>query len=113
MYPDQLFREPPDNDILSRLLEQISYKNRSGGYIIDTNVYKKMLFNNLQVEFCNELAGFYHDSKQYYITRPFTYKSFATILRQICKANNIVIRTRVMYIESVYSTEYIVHLDCC
>ena len=110
MGQDQLFREPPDNDILLRLLEQISYKNRTGGYIIDTNVYKKMLFNNLYAEFCNELAEFYHESKQYYITRPFTYKSFATILRQICKANNIVIRSRVLYIESVYSTEYTIYL---
>ncbi len=105
-----LFRKPPDNDILLRLLEEISYKNRTGGYIIDTNVYKKMVFNNLQTGFCNELAEFYHESKQHYVTRPFTYKSFATILRQICKANNISIRSRVLYIESVYSTEYTIHL---
>jgi len=110
MGQDQLFRKPPDNDILLRLLEEISYKNRNGGYIIDTNVYKKMLFNNLNAGFCNELAEFYHESKQHYVTRPLTYKSFATILRQICKANNIAIRSRVLYIESVYSTEYTIHL---
>jgi hypothetical protein len=108
----QLFTSTPDRDILFSMLEQISYKNRNGdGYIVDVNAYKKMHFLNLHTTFCNELTEFYRESKRHYCALPFTYKSFSTILRQLCNECNIRMETRVLYIQSVYTTEYTIYLE--
>ena len=108
----QLFAKTPDRQILHRLLEHISHKNWSGdGYIVDVNVHKKMVFLNLQSGFCSELMECYRNSKHHYLTRPFTYKTFSTILRQLCNECKIRMETRVLYIQSVYSTEYTIYLD--
>lgn len=106
----QIFRNIPEPSILYKLLEQISYK-KNGGYIVDINVYKKLLFHNLHVDFLSELMDYYYVSKQFYLTRPFTYKVFSTILRQLCNGSNITIKSRVLYIESIYTTEYTIYLD--
>ena len=106
----QLFAKTPDRQILFRLLEQISYKNWSGdGYVVDVNAYKKMMFLDLHAGFCNELLEYYQSSKRHYLTRTFTYKAFSTILRQLCNECNIRMETRVLYIQSVYTTEYTIY----
>jgi hypothetical protein len=108
----QLFTSTPDRDILFSLLEQISYKNRNGnGYVVDVNAYKKMIFMNLHIDFCNEIIKFYRTSKQHYCDLPFTYKAFSTVLRQLCSKCCIRMETRVLYIQSVYTTEYTIYLE--
>jgi hypothetical protein len=106
---EQIFRKQIDLKILYDLFDNISV-SKNGLHAVDVNVYKKMVFHNMHVEFCDKLKEYYHKSKQFYATRPFTYKSFTTILRQICKYNNVDIVSKVRYVDSEYSNEYVIHL---
>ena len=102
---DQIFCRRLEVKILQDLLERISY-NKNGWYLIDQSAYKKMLFYKLQIDFCEKLKEYYHRSKHYYLDREFNYKTFTTILRQICKFNSIKISSHVRYINSTYTNEY-------
>ena len=46
---EQLFRKQFDKSILQDLLDKITYKT-NGTYLVDENVYKKMLFHGLEVD---------------------------------------------------------------
>jgi len=100
--PNQIFKKQVPNDILYNLFEKIALKTEDY-YIIDNNAYKKLLYFKLLEEFVESIIGFYHISKQYYVTRKFTYKSFSNIIRQICKYNNIQYTTEMKYNESMYN----------
>ena len=62
----QLFRKPIENSLLFDLLDQICIKTDKF-YVIDLNAYKKMLYYELNVEFCKSLLDYYHFSKQFYL----------------------------------------------
>jgi hypothetical protein len=98
-----------DIPTLCSFFDRISYV-KNGSYLIDYNAYKKMLFHNLQSVFCNWVKTYYHRSQHFYIDRELTYKSFTTIMRQVCKYNSIKITSHVRYIESVYYNEYTVFI---
>ena len=102
---EQIFCRKFDVTILHNLLEQISYNN-NGWYLIDHNAYKKIIFYNLHIDFFESLKEYYHKSKHYYLEREFNYKTFTTILRQVCKFNSIQINSNVRYINSKYINEY-------
>tara|TARA_B100000902_G_C26853524_1_gene689418 strand:+ start:46 stop:591 length:546 start_codon:yes stop_codon:yes gene_type:complete len=78
---------------------------------INAIIFTKISFNKLkyhkQLEpFCNQLRDFYHSSKQKYITNVNNYSKFITIIRQICKANNIIYINKCKYIKSKYEPVY-------
>jgi hypothetical protein len=106
----QIFCKHIDIQILYDLFERISYK-KNGCYLIDQNAYKKMLFYELQIDFVLRLKEYYHKSKHYYLEREINYKTFTTILRQICKFNSIQINSHVRYINSNYINEYIIFIQ--
>jgi len=106
---EQLFRKQFDTSILQELLEKITYKT-NGTYLVDENVYKKMLFHGLEVEFYNQLREYYHKSKHFYLDRELNYKTFTTVLRQLCKYNQIPFDSRIKYMKSVYKNEYVISL---
>jgi hypothetical protein len=95
--------------IMIQLLEKICIKTENA-YIIDINAYKKMLFFHLNEPFCQSLQEYYHESKQYYLTREFTYKSFTNIIRQICKSNEHAFYTKIEYNHSVYTILFFISL---
>jgi len=104
----QLFRKPLPNNIIFDLLDSICLKKEKH-YIIDINSFKKMVFHQLHVKFFETLKDYYHASKQFYITRDLTYNSFTNIIRQICKANNIMFSSNIRYSESNYNIEYYIY----
>ena len=106
---EQLFRKQFDKSILQDLLDKITYKT-NGTYLVDENVYKKMLFHGLEVEFYNQLRVYYHISKHFYLDRELNYKTFTTILRQLCKYNQIPFDSRIKYLKSVYKHEYTISM---
>ncbi len=106
---EQVFRKRVDLKILFDLLDRVSV-SKNGSHTLDYYVYKKIVFQNLHIEFCAYLKECYHRSKQFYATRQFTYKSFTTMLWQICKHNNVDIISRVRHVDSEYRNEYVVHL---
>ena len=105
---NQVFKENVPNEVLFDLLELISLKTDKY-YLIDHNAYKRMIFNNYNERFCNNLKIYYHYSKFFYIERKMTYKSFTNIIRQICKYNNIMFTSHMKYNESQYNIDYLIY----
>ena len=42
-------------------------------YLIDHNIYKKIMFHKYETEFLEEILPYYHLSKTFYVTRKFSY----------------------------------------
>lgn len=99
---NQIFKKHIPNEILYNFFNKIALKIENY-YIIDNNAYKKILYYELIDEFTDSIINYYHISKQYYVTRKFTYKSFTNLIRQICKFNNIHYSTEMKYNESMYN----------
>lgn len=107
---DQLFCKPMDMHELRAFLDKITHAT-NGSYLIGYHAFKKLVFHELHTEFRDLLRPYYHKSKQYYIERDLSYKSFITIIRQVCKYNGIQITSRVRYVESNYTNEYTVFME--
>ena len=75
-------------EIMYQLLEKICIIE-SNHYIININSYKVMLYHKYHEEFLRTIQPYYVNSRAYYVTDEFTYNRFITIIRQICKCNNI------------------------
>lgn len=108
MSNSQLFIKPVENKIVFDLLDKICQKNDKY-YVIDQNAFRKMLFHNYEKDFCDTLLNFYHISKQFYVTRKFSYKSFTNIIRQICKHNNILFNSNICYSDSRYTIVFYIY----
>jgi hypothetical protein len=106
----QLFRRQVPIQILIDLLDKICLKTDKY-YLIDANAFKVLLYNNYHEDFCKTMLEYYHSSKSYYVSREFTYKSFISIIRQICKSNNIMYRSEMKYERSQYNIDYFVYFD--
>ena len=104
----QIFKENVLKKTLFDLLEKICLKTDKY-YLVDNNAFKKMLFLGLNEGFLQEILPYYHSSKQFYVTRKFTYNSFTNILRQICKSNSIMFHSMIKYNESSYTIDYFVY----
>jgi hypothetical protein len=104
-----VFKETVPKEIMYTLLDKIAHHN-SINYIIDSSSYKKMKYENLHEQFLKDIVDYYHFSKRYYVERNFSYNSFMTILRQICKINNIQFFKNIKYNNSKHYIEYFVEL---
>jgi hypothetical protein len=103
----QIFKVLVPPDFLFELLDKICLKTDKY-YLIDNNAYRKMIFNNYHVDFCNKLKPYYHLGKRNYIDRKMTYNSFTTIIRQLCKGSNVMYTSQIKYNESKYNIDYFV-----
>jgi len=101
----QIFKEKVPLSILYNLLDQIALK-KDNYYLIDMNAYKKMMYNEQHIEFCNTLKTFYHQGKHFYLERKMTYNSFTTIIRQICKQEEVMFTSKINYNKSKYNIDY-------
>lgn len=104
----QIFKKPVPKELLFALLDKICLKTDKY-YLIDNNAYRKMMFYNLNNEFCESLTEYYHLGKRMYIERKSTYNSFITIIRQICKCCSIMYTSQIKYNESKYNIDYFVY----
>lgn len=104
----QVFKEIVPLETLFALLDKICNKGLDY-YIIDENVYKLMMHNDYNIVFLAEILPYYRTSKQYFVTREFTYSSFANLVRQICNSNNYEIVGTKQYNHSTYSIRYIIN----
>lgn len=106
----QIFKNSIPNNVFYSFLEKICLKTEKY-YLVDMNAFRKMLFYNYHVEFCETIKDYYHLSKQFYLERKMTYNSFTTILRQICKNNNIMFTSQIKYNESRYNIDYLIYFS--
>ena len=97
----QIFKQRAPLNILYNLLDLIALK-KDNYYTIDMNSYKKMIYNNYHIKFCEELKSYYHDGKQFYLERKITYTAFTTILRQLCKHGAVMFTSKINFKKTIF-----------
>ena len=108
---NQIFKTFVPINILYDFIEKIYVFNTESHFVINTSSFKKATFLNIIENFCENIKPFYHISKQYYVTRELSYNKLMTIIRQICKINNIPIISQIKYDKSKYSIQYYVYFN--
>ena len=98
------------NTFLQVYAELMIDKEKDQHYKINKAVFKKAIFHNAIVPFYASLKPSYHIGKQHYLERAITYGSFTSVLRQVCKANNVRYETAIIYDKSGYETEYRIYI---
>ncbi len=96
-------------EILYIFLDKVGIK-KDKYYLFDYNCFRVMIYHNYNEEFINSIIEYYKPCKQIYLTRPITYNSFITIIRQICKINNVEFKPKILYQHSIYNIEY--YISC-
>jgi hypothetical protein len=104
----QLFKNPVPTSDLFNFLDKNSIKT-SKYYLVNTLTFKKSKTTDALKDFYNTLMPYYYKSKQYYLTRDAKYNFFTTIIRQICKNNNIKHTSKINYNNAKYNIEYYVY----
>ena len=107
----QIIKKKIPINILINLFNKLNILHNNNYYIFDYNCYKKAIHNNLIVDFLNEIKEYYHKSKLFYLERKHTYTSLLTIIRHICKNNNIPYTSKIKYSNSNYSIIYYILLE--
>lgn len=99
-------------EILYKLLENNALKTNEY-YLIDETAYRKIIFTKEHEPFINDVHLCYYPAKRIYTTRELTYRTFITILRQICKYHSIQFEMRTKYshcnTEKIYFLYYKAH----
>ncbi len=106
----QIFKKQLPINILYDLLDKICIKNEKY-YIFDKISYKKGEYQKILEPFLQLLSEYYHASKQYYLIRKLSYNSFVTIIRQICRLNNINYISKILYSKSDYNIVYYIYYN--
>jgi len=101
----QIFKDRIPDSILFELLDKLCIKNNNY-YIFNFESFKKGLYNESIQQFIQFCTSFYYNSKKKYLEKKLTYNSFVTILRQICKHNNITYTSKLVYNKSNYNIDY-------
>lgn len=100
------------NNLLTDILDQIcSYDNKNKFYILNNESYKKGQMQNIITTFINNIKPYYNNSKLHYLERNITFKSFLTIIRQICKAQDILYNIKMNYVKSKYELIYSIYYE--
>jgi len=106
----QIFKNNVPNELLDELLNDICFKNEKY-YTFNVESFKKGVFKESIPKFLENCIQYYHLSKRKYLERKLTYRSFTTILRQICKANNITYTSQIKYDKSTYGIVYYIYFE--
>ena len=106
----QIFKKPFPSELLIELLNNCAFKSPKY-FLLNNAAYKKGLFNNSIQTFIDNCKEYYHVSKLNYLEKKLSYNSFITILRQICKYNNITYTSQIKYDKSLYDITYYIYAD--
>ena len=106
--PSQIFYESIPYNELFEFLEKYAFKT-DNFFLVSKDTFKKAKFNNDILEFCKKIKKYYCNCKKFYVTRPQSYKTFLTILRQICKINHLPFTSKIKYEKSTYKIIYYVY----
>lgn len=105
----QIFKHNVPNDFFFGFLQKVCHNrevNNINSIIFTKISFNKLKYHNLLEPFCEHLKNYYHISKYKYITNVNTYNKLITIIRQICKANNIIYTNNCEYNKSKYEPIY-------
>ena len=106
----QIFKDEIPNNILYELLSEICTTKNDKYFVVDKIAFKKAQFNKILQPFLDSLDKYYHESKKFYLKRKLNYTKFVTIIRQICKKNEIPFSNTIKYDKSTYNIIYYIYL---
>ena len=104
----QIFKNNIPNEKFYELLDSICLKGDKI-YIFNSESFKKGMYNELIPKFIELCIPYYHISKRKYLEKKLTYNVFTTIIRQICRFNNITYTSKIKYDKSTYNIIYYIH----
>lgn len=96
--------------ILFDLLDKVNSRQEIY-YLLNKSIFKCIQLGNFLPAFYKECFNYYKPKKTKYLKQPFTYKSFLTVVRQICNANKIHFEYKIKYIHSKYEIIYHIYID--
>ncbi len=102
---NQIIKKTIPKEFLFNLLDKICTKY-DNYYIFNKISFKKGEYLSLYNSFTNNLLDYYYTSKQYYVKRKCNYNSLLTLIRHICKNNNISYTSKIIYDKSNYEIIY-------
>lgn len=101
----QIFKTIPPISLLYSFLNNAGYIDNNY-YLFSKTEYKSATMKDLIEPFMKNIRQYYYHSKLFYINKSHTYKSVATILRQICKVHKIPFNSYIKYSKSAYIITY-------
>ena len=101
----QIFKKKYPKDEFIEFLKKYCDSNDKH-LIFSKNTFKKMKLDKTVQPFFDNLKSYYHKSKLFYVERKPIYKHFVTVIKQICKDNNIPYNSKILYYKSTYELTY-------
>lgn len=108
--PSQIFKKPYAVQSLFDFLEIYSEK-RNNYYYFTKTAFKKGAFEKAISPYCESLKEYYYISKHKYLDKKQTYRSFITIIRQICKYHHLPFTSKIKYDKSKYEIVYYIYFE--
>lgn len=102
---NQTFKDIPPKNIVYEFLDNTAFLENNY-YVFSKTNYKAAIIKNLITPFIQNISKYYYNSKKFYIDNATTYKGFITVLRQVCKSNQIPIHSFIKYYKSEYVINY-------
>ena len=106
---NQIFKSEFPNELIFNFLETYAIKNNTKYYLVTKESFKSAEFHEDIEKFCNSIEKYYYNCKKFYVTRKQNYKTFITILRQICKFNHLAFTSKIKYDKSKYEIIYYIY----
>ena len=104
----QIFKKIYPKESLIEFIDKFAYKCNNY-YIINKAYYKRAVFLNIIKDFIDDIKDYYHASKSKYLENVNSYSKFMTIIRQMCKINEINFISKIIYSKSTYDIIYYIY----
>jgi len=105
----QIFKKTYPKESFINFIEKFAYNNNNNYYLINKSYYKRAIFLDIIKDFIDDIKDYYHVSKCKYIDNVDNYSKFMTIIRQLCKINNINFASKIIYSKSTYDITYYIY----
>ena len=106
---NQIFKKELPNKIIFDFLDKYALKDNTKYYLVTKESFKSANFHNEVEKFCKNIEEYYFNCKKFYVKRKQNYKTFITILRQICKFNHLALTSKIKYDKSKYEIIYYIY----
>tara|TARA_B110000438_G_C15398457_1_gene472286 strand:- start:103 stop:441 length:339 start_codon:yes stop_codon:yes gene_type:complete len=106
---NQIFKKKFPNKIIFDFLETYAIKDNTKYYLVTKESFKSAEFHEDIEKFTDSIKDYYFNCKKFYVNRKQNYKTFVTILRQICKFNHLAFTSKIKYDKSKYEIIYYIY----
>ena len=105
----QIFKKDIPKNILISFFDKACVKNDKF-YFWNKAAFKSAIFKDIINDFLHSIEEYYHLSKRKYLEKKDSYSGLCTIIRQICKKNNILYSSKIKYANSNYDICYYIYI---